>query len=98
MDKDNNKKLCDYGKVNKDKVKDNTISSIIIEFEMKDELYEIKKIISQALEAMVEKLVLDQVKNKRNGNETWKILLIRIVSKAYILRRDWKMRISEMRS
>jgi len=48
--------------VGKEKVKDNIIYNIMIEFEMKDNLYEVEKMIAQALEAILDKLVLDQVK------------------------------------
>ena len=53
LDKDDNEKLRDYSKVNEDKVKDNVISNIITNFEMKDELYEVEKMTIQALEVIV---------------------------------------------
>ena len=45
-------------------IRENNLTNIIKEFEIKEELYNIEVITIQALEVMIEKLVFDQVKEQ----------------------------------
>ena len=54
--------MHDYRFESEEKVENKEICNKMIELEKKEELYEVEIIMTQALEVMLEKLVLDQVK------------------------------------
>ena len=59
--------LHNYRIKSKEKEENNAIYNKMAEFEKKEELYEVEMITTQALEVILEKLVLDQVKEL----DTW---------------------------